>query len=151
MATMTFDPPPSSEQVSNTPSRRFLFFSSRRSPSQEPPAYTPEDALASKHQKWTKLLSSIRIATSLITLALSIAIIACADNSLRAYTSTNLGGEFFLPLWPAKVDLRPTRAVLACGTVILVSSVVYLAAALSPSVGSCPVSRGALILNSILL
>ncbi|MCJ1430626.1 hypothetical protein MMC29_008544 [Sticta canariensis] len=80
-----------------------------------------------------KLLSSIRLATSLITLALSIAIIACADNSLRAYTSTNLGGEFFLPLWPMKVDLRPTRAVLACGTVILVSSVVYLAAALFPS------------------
>ncbi|MCJ1269814.1 hypothetical protein MMC22_009707 [Lobaria immixta] len=81
----------------------------------------------------SKLLSSIRVATSLITLALSIAIIACADNSLRAYTSTNFGGEWFLPLWPAKVDLRPTHAVLACGVVILVSSVAYLAAALFPS------------------
>ncbi|MCJ1465911.1 hypothetical protein MMC07_004530 [Pseudocyphellaria aurata] len=133
MATMTFDPPPTSEQVSNNSGRRFPFSYFRRSPSQEPPAYVAEDFLASKYQKASKLLSSIRVATSLITLALSIAIIACADNSLRAYTSTNLGGEWFLPLWPAKVDLRPTHAVLACGIVVLVSSVAYLVAALFPS------------------
>lgn len=140
MATMTFDPPPTSEQVSNNSARRFPFFrSSRRSPSHEPPAYSTEDAQSSKYQKMFKLLSSIRVATSLITLALSIAVTACADNSLRAYASTNLGKEWFLPLWPAKVDLRPTHAVLACGIVILVLSVAYLAAALFPSVGPCPV------------
>lgn len=145
MATMTFDPPPTSEQVSNNSARRFPFSYFRRSPNQGPPAYTAEDVLASKHQKASKLLSSIRVATSLITLALSIAIIACADNSLRAYTSTNLGGEWFLPLWPAKVDLRPTHAVLACGIVILVSSVAYLAAVLFPSVGSSLVTGFALV------
>lgn len=149
---MTFDPPPTSEQVSKNSARHFPFFSfSRRAPSQEPPAYTTEDVLDSKYQKMSKLLSTIRVATSLITLALSIAIIACADNSLRAYTSTNLGGEWFLPLWPAKIDLRPTHAVLACGIVILVSSVAYLAAALFPSVGSCSFSGLALFLISTLL
>lgn len=135
---MTFDPPPTAEQSRNksrqSAHRLPSFTSSRRSPSQEPPAYTTDDILAYKHQKYSKLVSWLRIALSAITLAVSVAIVACSGSSLRAYSGSGFAGEWWLPIWPLSVDLRPTHAVLACGIVLLSASLIYLAAALFPSV-----------------
>lgn len=134
MAAMSFDPPPTAE-VSHDSGRHFpSFSSSRQSPSREPPAYSTDDLLAAKYQKTSKLVSSIRTAAAAITLAISIAIVACAGNSLRAYSSTHLGGDWWLPLWPTHVDLRPTHSALACGIVVMFSSLIYLVAAFFPSV-----------------
>lgn len=137
---MTFDPPPTAEQVSRksylTSHHSLSFPSSRRAPSQEPPAYTTEDVLAAKYQKLAKLLSSLRIATTAITLAISISVIGCAANSLQTYSGNDFSQDWGLPLWPLKVDLRPTRAVLSSGVIVTVASLVYLGAAFFPSV-SC--------------
>lgn len=136
---MTFDPPPTAEQVSRksylTSHHSRSFSSSRQNPSQDPPAYTTEDVLAAKYHKLAKLLSSLRIATAAITLAISISIIGCAANSLQTYSGNDFSQDWGLPLWPMKVDLRPTRAVLSSGVIVTVASLVYLAAALFPSVG----------------
>lgn len=134
MAAMSFDPPPTAEQASRNSGRHFPSSSARRSPSQEPPPYTTDDILAAKYQKKLKLISAIRTATSAITLAISIAIVACAGNSLRAYSSTHMSGSWWLPLWPTHVDLRPTHSALACGIVVMISSLIYLIAAFFPSV-----------------
>lgn len=134
---MTFDPPPTADQTrskSRQSAHRLPFASSRRPPSQEPPAYTTDDILAYKHQKYSKLVSWLRIALSAITLVVSVAIVACSGSSLRAYSGSSFAGEWWLPIWPLSVDLRPTHAVLACGIVLLSASLIYLAAALFPSV-----------------
>lgn len=135
---MSFDPPPTADRARNKPHlsahRLPSFASCRRSPSQEPPAYTTDDILAYQHQKHSKLVSWLRIALSVITLAVSVAIIACSGSSLRAYSGSDLAGEWWLPIWPLSVDLRPTHAVLGCGIVLLIASLIYLAAALFPSV-----------------
>lgn len=136
--TMSFDPPPTADRARNKAhlSARHLpsFASSRRSPSQEPPAYTTDDILAYQHQKYSKLVSWLRIALSAIILVVSVAIIACSGSSLRAYSGSGLAREWWLPIWPLSVDLRPTHAVLSCGILLMIASLIYLAAALFPSV-----------------
>jgi len=111
------------------------FSSSRRDTSVEPPAYTTDDILAAKYRKLSKYWQWMRVGITAVTLAISIAIIACAASSLRGYSNTHLGSEWLLPLWPLSVDLRPTHAVLACGIVVAVADILYLAPALFPSVG----------------
>lgn len=41
-----------------------------------------------------------------------------------------------LPLWPSSVDLRPTRALIACGVLVTVFSLIYILAALLPTPNS---------------
>ncbi len=135
---MSFDPPPTTDRARNKPHlsahHSLSFSSSRRAPSQEPPAYTTDDILAYQHQRHSKLVSWLRTAMSAIILVISIVIIACSGSSLRAYSSTAFAAEWWLPLWPSRVDLRPTHAVLACGIILMVASLIYLAVALAPSV-----------------
>ena len=76
----------------------------------------------------------LRIVIAGITLATSIAVIACAAVSLRAYTESSVDAEWLLPLWPLNVDLRPSHTVLGCGITIAVFSLIYLAAAFAPMV-----------------
>lgn len=110
------------------------FSSIRSSPILEPPAYSAEDVLANKYRKVSKLVSSLRTAVAVITLAVSITVIGCAASSLRSYNGTKSTGDWWLPLWPSSVDLRPTHAVLSCGVIVTIFSIVYLALALFPSV-----------------
>ena len=110
------------------------FSSSRRDTSLDPPAYTTDDILAAKYRKHSKYWQWIRVGIAAVTLAISISIIACAASSLRGYSDTHLGSEWLLPLWPLSVDLRPTHAVLACGIVVAIADILYLAPALFPSV-----------------
>lgn len=130
--TMTFDPPPTSEHPAHN-GRRFPSFSSSRQAA--PPAYaTTEDVSAAKFHKSSKVLGALRIATASVTLIISIPIVACAGNSLKTYSSINLGGDLLLPLWPASVDLRPTHSVLAAGIIVMIASLIYLIAAFFPTV-----------------
>ncbi|KAL9612997.1 MAG: hypothetical protein Q9167_002430 [Letrouitia subvulpina] len=128
--------PEPQEAQSNRQSKRprlslfqFTSYQSSRTPSNEPPAYTPDDHLATRAQFHVKLLKYMRIALAFLTLVISIAIIACSASALRAYSSTRDDVEFVLPLWPTSVDLRPTHVVLACGVILTVTSLAYLAAA----------------------
>ena len=138
---MTFDPPPTHEHPAHqSHSRRFPSFSSSSQHGQAPPAYTinTEDILAAKYQRWTKFLNAIRIATAAVTLIISVPIIGISGNSLKSYQSTNLGGNMYLPLWPASVDLRPTHSILACGVVVTTWSLIYLISSFFPSVRNPP-------------
>ena len=107
-----------------------------RSPSIGPPAYTTDDLLAAKNQKQAGWLHMLRIVIAGVTLATSIAVIACAAVSLRAYSESSVDAEWLLPLWPLNVDLRPSHTVLGCGITITAFSLIYLAAAFAPMVFS---------------
>ena len=110
------------------------FSSSRQDTSLEPSASTTDDILAAKHRRYSQYWQWMRVGISTATLAISIAVVVCAGNSLRGYSDTHFGSEWLLPLWPLSVDLRPTHAVLACGIVIVLTDLLYLAPALYPSV-----------------
>lgn len=106
-----------------------------RTPSHSPPAYSPDDVIAERNKLHIKVIHWMRIAIALITILVSIIIIAFPANVLHIYTNTRYNtAEWILPLWPATVDLRPTHAVLACGIILLVFSLVYLIIALAPTV-----------------
>lgn len=105
-----------------------------RSPSIVPPAYTTDDLVAASNSKFSRWVYLLRLGITATTLTASIAAIACAGVSLRYYTDSNLEPEWLLPLWPQTVDLRPTRTLLACGIMVLVLSLVYLATAFAPMV-----------------
>jgi len=100
-----------------------------------PPAYTTDDLLAARNQKYAKWVNLLRIGIAAITLGASIAVIACVASSLKEYSASHLEPEWLLPLWPLIVDLRPAHAVLGCGIIIAAFSLVYLAAAFIPMVG----------------
>lgn len=126
-------PPPEKKPKMNS-SASPTFSTLGRSPSIGPPAYTTDDLVAARNQKHSRWVYLLRIGIAAITLGTSIAVIACAGVSLRGYTDSHLDGEWLLPLWPMNVDLRPTHTVLACGVVIAMLSVGYLAAAFAPMV-----------------
>ena len=113
---------------------RFASFQSSRRPSQAPPAYTPDDVLATRAQLRVKILHWLRVAIASITFLASIVIIACSATALRTYTNTRYNVEWILPLWPSTVDLRPTHALLACGVIVAVASISYVLVAVAPTV-----------------
>lgn len=118
---------------------RFASFqSASRRPSQAPPAYSPNDVLATKNQLHVKILHWLRIAIASITFIISVVILACSASALRTYTGTRYHAEWVLPLWPSVVDLRPTHALLACGIILSVTSIFYLVVALVPTVSHIP-------------
>ena len=107
-----------------------------RSPSIGGPlAYTTDDLLAARNQKYAKGIHILRIALTALTLGASIAVIACEASSLQEFSASNLEPEWLLPLWPLNVDLRPAHAVLGCGVTIAVLTLIYLVAAFVPMVG----------------
>ncbi len=126
--------PPSQQKPKFVSSGSPTFSAMGRSPSIVPPAYTTDDLLAARNQKFSRWVYLIRLGITAITLATSIAAIACAGVALRHYSNSHLGAEWLLPLWPLNVDLRPTHSVLGCGITVAVLSLVYLAAAFAPMV-----------------
>ncbi|KAL8702997.1 MAG: hypothetical protein Q9201_003834 [Fulgogasparrea decipioides] len=108
--------------------------STSRTPSHTPPAYSSSDVLAERNYLHAKILHWMRIALALITLVVSLIITAFAGNVLRIYTKTRYNSTaWILPLWPAAVDMRPAHAVLACGIILAIFSLIYLVCAFAPT------------------
>lgn len=101
---------------------------------QSPTPCTTDDLVTAKCEKHLKYLHWLRIAATTVTLGVSTAVTACAGVSLRAYSQSNLGPDWLLPLWPSNMDFRPTYAVLACGILITIFSLSYLVLAFVPMV-----------------
>ena len=148
MSFQRFDSPPpaSSERAeSKRPHLSVFRFTSfqnaSRRPSSTPPAYSPNDALATRNQLHAKILHWIRIAVSLVTLLASMIIIAFSARAIQTYTKTRNDAQWVLPLWPASVDLRPTHAMLACGIILAVASIFFVIAAFAPTVRFCPLFK----------
>ncbi|KAI4180045.1 MAG: hypothetical protein LQ346_007070 [Caloplaca aetnensis] len=140
MSFQRFDtsPPPAERTESKRPHLsvfRFTSFqSTSRRPSQTPPAYSPNDAVAARVQLQAKILHCLRIALSTVILLASIVVIACTARALDTYATTKHdAAAWVLPLWPARVDLRPTHALLACAIILAITNIFYIIAALAPT------------------
>lgn len=104
----------------------------RESPTPSDDNLAKQDAPAS-----TRLLRTMhfgRIILSVVLVAAGAAIVGCEAHALHTYNSTNLGSEWFLPLWPQNLDLRPSIAILVGGAVVALTNCFYLCCALLPAV-----------------
>lgn len=129
-----FFPPPPAEQASSKSGFTTSIFPSRRSPSVDPPAYTQHDMLAARYRRFGRHVHYIRAALALITFIGAITALACAADVLRLYSQTHLDPFYQLSVWPSNLDLRPTHAVLACGIIVTVFSLIYFVACIIPTV-----------------
>ncbi|EEH34217.2 hypothetical protein PAAG_05266 [Paracoccidioides lutzii Pb01] len=93
----------------------------------------------------TKIFHWIRTFISGLIFAIAVAVIGCEARSLRFYQETSPFKEWGLVLWPEYLDLRPTTALIACGSIIAVLTLAYLIMASLPS----PHSR-VILLNVII-
>ena len=106
----------------------------KRKPSLEPPPYSPRDDLEIRYQSQAKSLHWLRIANASATLVISSAIVGFTALSLHQYSQSKSGSSWFVQRWLYNLDNRPTNAALGCGVLILIASLAYLMAALSPMV-----------------
>lgn len=84
----------------------------------------------------TRAVEAARLGLTGLALLAGIAIVATSADTLSVYNETHLPEDFLLPLWPSKFNIRPTIALVTCGTIILLVSAVSLAASKVPSVST---------------
>lgn len=82
----------------------------------------------------SRLLDTIRLGLIVLALCLSVLIVGTSADNLRTYNETHVADEFHLPLWPFEFNLGPSIALVACGSVMLVVSVLAIAGAKVSSV-----------------
>lgn len=88
--------------------------------------------------KRNRVVHFARLGLSFLTFGVAIAVVACEAPPLRNYKRTSQWANAGLALWPLNFDLRPTIAALVCGCIITILNLVYIAAALLPSVRPLP-------------
>ena len=81
-----------------------------------------------------RLLHWLRLALSLLLVAAGAAIVGCEAHALHAYNDTHLSTQWYLPLWPSTLDVRPSVAVLGGGALVVLFNLMYLVVAIIPSV-----------------
>lgn len=79
---------------------------------------------------------NVRVSMTLLMLVVGIVILGLAANILSVYRATHLPADFFLPIWPENLDLRPINALVAGGTIITLINAVSLFASKNSTVGS---------------
>ncbi|PVH82278.1 hypothetical protein DL98DRAFT_514044 [Cadophora sp. DSE1049] len=82
----------------------------------------------------SRIVESVGLGLTVLALLSSITIVGTAGDTLGVYNKTTLGSEFPLALWPREFDLRPTVALVTCGTIIMLSSVAFLIATKVPAI-----------------
>jgi hypothetical protein len=105
-------------------------------------SFQKNDSLERKHPRivrWSRIALCVsRIAVSILLVAVGAAIVGCEGHALQNFNATNLGAQFFLPLWPQGLDLTPTITILVVGGVILTFNLIYLISTAIPYVCSLP-------------
>ena len=94
----------------------------------------PSNLVESNFLRRHRALHWARLALSLVILVAAVTVIACEAVPLHHYKVTSAWADAGLSLWPLNLDIRPTKAALACGCVIAILNLAYLATALLPSV-----------------
>jgi hypothetical protein len=92
------------------------------------------DAGHQKAVRTSRAIESTRLGLTVLALLSAITILATSADTLAVYNQTHLSEEFFLALWPSDFDIRPTTALVICGSIVILSSAVSLAVSRVPSV-----------------
>jgi hypothetical protein len=81
-----------------------------------------------KNDKLARLVESAGMGLTILALLAAITIVATAGDALAVYNTTSLPSDhsYLLPLWPADFNNRPSVALVACGTIIILASAASL-------------------------
>jgi hypothetical protein len=74
----------------------------------------------------TALLSSAQLALTVVALAAGVTVLGVSADALKTFDETHVPTEYFLPLWPAAVDVKPVQAMVAGGVIVTVMSLLSL-------------------------
>ncbi|KAE8441430.1 hypothetical protein EG329_004956 [Mollisiaceae sp. DMI_Dod_QoI] len=86
----------------------------------------------------SQLITSLHLGLTVLSLLSALTIVGTSASTLEVYNTTRLGKGHFLSIWPNEFDIRPTVALVTCGTIILVSSVLGLIVAKIPAIKNHP-------------
>lgn len=86
----------------------------------------PHDLEYQSRLKSLRLVDSVRIGLTGLSLLCALTVLGTAADSLAVYNTTHLPSEYSLPLWPDDFDLRPTIALVAGSVIIVLTSMVSL-------------------------
>jgi hypothetical protein len=79
-----------------------------------------------KNTKMVRVAESVGMGLTVLALLAAITIVVTAADALTVYNSTSLPGEYLLPLWPADFNMRPSVALVASGSIIILASAASL-------------------------
>ncbi len=96
--------------------------------------FETRDAGHEKAIRTTRMVESARLGLTVLALVASITIVGTAAHTLAVYNTTTLDSEYFLSLWPSEFDIRPTTALVICGSIVVVASASSVAAIKIPAV-----------------
>ncbi|KAH6890372.1 hypothetical protein B0T10DRAFT_317249 [Thelonectria olida] len=75
-----------------------------------------------------RLVDGARLGLTALALASGVTILSVAADSIAVYNATHVPDDYLLPLWPSKMDLRPTVALIVCSAIVTVANVLSLVA-----------------------
>ncbi|KAL4893659.1 hypothetical protein BDV59DRAFT_176897 [Aspergillus ambiguus] len=91
------------------------------------------DVQESTFLKRARLLRWVQIGLAIVVFAISVSATGCESVLLQHYRRTSAFEYLGLYLWPLNLDLRPNIALLACGCVSALLTLIHLVIALIPS------------------
>ncbi|KAM0334147.1 hypothetical protein ACHAQA_001167 [Verticillium albo-atrum] len=72
-------------------------------------------------------LDAARAGLTLLALCAGATVLGVSADALAVYDATHVRSAFMLPLWPDDFDLRPTVALVACSSIVVLANIVSLA------------------------
>jgi len=104
--------------------------------------FETRDAAYDKKARTVRIIESIRLGLLTLALLAGVTILGTSADTLAVYNKTHIGENFFLPLsgvWPSEFDLRPTIALVTCGSIISIASAASLISSKISSIRYNPV------------
>jgi hypothetical protein len=98
--------------------------------------FETRDVEYEKRQRTARVVESVRFGMTLLALLAGLTILGTSADTLSVYNKTHLGAEFFISLWPAEFDIRPTTALIICSAIIFLASTISLVVMKVPAVRS---------------
>lgn len=97
----------------------------------------------------TRMVESVRLGLTTLALLAGLTIVGTSAETLAVYNKTHLGQDFLLPLWPSDFDIRPTIALVTCGSIIFLASAVSLIASKVQAVSNNTVSLSSVLVTNV--
>lgn len=79
-----------------------------------------QDLQISSKFRMFHMVNNARLALTVVALAAAITVLGVSADSIAVYNATHVPDNYFLPLWPATFNLRPTVALIVTSAVVIV-------------------------------
>lgn len=93
-----------------------------------------QDVYLQSKVKNLRITDAARISVTAFALLCGLAILGLSADAVNVYNTTNLPGDYMLPLWPADFDLRPTVALIVGSSIVVMSNIAALVCSKVPHV-----------------